>query len=418
MRIRRRLPIILGVIVVAAVLALLVQLRKHAPPEPARLLPSADGFFYINLQWMRRANLAGNLPPVTHEPEYEQFIQATGFQFERDLDEAAFAIHFSPTAPQNMDEARFSEVFVGRIDGEKLNAYLRKLSSEVEDYHSVSVYNIPLEGRTLRVAILAVDTVAASNNPDPGVIHGMIDRSRKLASPFGGPQFLRQYYKRVPLASVTWAILHERFGHSTIAALRAALGNNDANMPWSPPEVHPSDGFRTHVVDAPATTESDVPLVARLGQTLAALTVDYERTSAVSLPLAAVVLHALDREPAAMRELPARTGISKEAIAMAVKWLAKFKFVTVADRTAQLTGKGRAALAEADETADGSKLRAALEAVLAQTEALAVGLTPPPGCWRASKPYVTQTNRFLADPTGALPRQPFVLHRGGWPDGS
>ena len=207
MRIRRRLPIILGVIVVAAVLALLVQLRKHAPPEPARLLPSADGFFYINLQWMRRANLAGNLPPVTHEPEYEQFIQATGFQFERDLDEAAFAIHFSPTAPQNMDEARFSEVFVGRIDGEKLNAYLRKLSSEVEDYHSVSVYNIPLDGRTLRVAILAVDTVAASNNPDPGVIHGMIDRSRKLASPFGGPQFLRQYYKNVPLASVTWAVL-------------------------------------------------------------------------------------------------------------------------------------------------------------------------------------------------------------------
>ncbi len=211
---------------------------------------------------------------------------------------------------------------------------------------------------------------------------------------------------------------NERFGDSTMAALRAALGNNNANMPWSPPEVHPSDGFRTHVVDAPATKESDVPLVARLGQTLAALTVDYERRSEVSLPLAAVVLHALDREPAAMRELPARTGISKEAIAMAVKWLTKFKFVTVADRTVQLTGTGRAALAEPDETADGSKLRAALEAVLAQTEALAAGLTPPPGCWRASKPYVTQTNRFLADPSGALPRQPFVLHRGGWPDGS
>src|ERR1700757_1268479 len=130
MRIRRRLPIFLGVIVVAAVLALLVPLRQHAPPEPARLLPSADGFFYINLQWMRRANLAGNLPPVSHDPEYEQFIQATGFQFERDLDEPAFAIHYSTTAPQKLEDARFSEVFVGRIDGEKLNTYLRKLSSE------------------------------------------------------------------------------------------------------------------------------------------------------------------------------------------------------------------------------------------------------------------------------------------------
>ena len=97
MRIRRTLPILLSVVVVAAVLTLVVQLRKHAPPEAARLLPSADGFLYVNLQWMRRANVSGDLPKVSHDPEYEQFIAATGFQFERDLDEAAFAIHY-PTA--------------------------------------------------------------------------------------------------------------------------------------------------------------------------------------------------------------------------------------------------------------------------------------------------------------------------------
>jgi hypothetical protein len=51
-----------------------------------------------------------------------------------------------------------------------------------------------------------VDTVAASNHPDPQVIRGIVDRSRKLASPFGGPQLLRQYYKHVPLASLAWAI--------------------------------------------------------------------------------------------------------------------------------------------------------------------------------------------------------------------
>jgi hypothetical protein len=207
MRIRRRLPLLLSVVLVAAVIAMLVQLRKHAPPEAARLLPGADGFFYVNLQWMRRANLTGNLPPVSHDPEYQQFIEATGFQFERDLDEAAFAIHYSPTAPAQLDQAHFSEVFIGRIDGEKLTAYLHKLSNSVENYHSVDIYNIPLEGRTLRVALLAVDTVAASNNSDAGVIRGIIDRSRKLASPFGGPQFLRQFYKNVPLASVSWAIL-------------------------------------------------------------------------------------------------------------------------------------------------------------------------------------------------------------------
>jgi len=202
MRIRRSLPIIVAVLLVAAAVALVVVLRKHAPPEPARLLPGADGFVYINLQWMRRANLLGELPPVPHDPEYEQFIQATGFQFERDLDEAAFAIHYSPPGVQ----PRFSEVFVGKIQGQLLQAYLKRLSSSTENYRSVDIFSIPLEGRTVRVAILGIDTVAASNTDDPQVIRGIVDRSRKLASPFAGPALLRQYYKHVPLASLAWAI--------------------------------------------------------------------------------------------------------------------------------------------------------------------------------------------------------------------
>jgi len=55
--------------------------------------------------------------------------------------------------------------------------------------------------------VLSTDTVAISNHPDENVIRGILDRSRKLASPFGGPQFLRQYYKKVPFASLSWAIL-------------------------------------------------------------------------------------------------------------------------------------------------------------------------------------------------------------------
>jgi hypothetical protein len=214
MRIRRRLPILFGVVLVAAAVALVVVLRKHAPPEPARLLPGADGYLYVNLKWVRRADIAGQLPDVPHEAVYQQFIQATGFQFERDLDQAAFAIHYpaskSGTAPgakpANPEPPRFSEIFVGRIEGERLRAYLGKISGSVDNYHSSDIYNIPLEGRTLRVAILGFDTVAASNHDDPLVIRSIIDRSRKLASPFGGPALLRHYYKYVPIASLGWAI--------------------------------------------------------------------------------------------------------------------------------------------------------------------------------------------------------------------
>src|SRR6202048_5313559 len=116
MRIRRRLPILFGVGLVIAAIALAVVLRKHAPPEPARLLPGADGYFYVNLKWIRRANIAGQIPDVPHEPEYEQFIQATGFQFERDLAQAAFAMYYpvpKPGAKEAVPEPpRFSEVFL------------------------------------------------------------------------------------------------------------------------------------------------------------------------------------------------------------------------------------------------------------------------------------------------------------------
>jgi hypothetical protein len=36
----------------------------------------------------------------------------------------------------------------------------------------------------------------------------MVDRSRRLASPFAGPAFLRRYYKRVQLASPVWLVAH------------------------------------------------------------------------------------------------------------------------------------------------------------------------------------------------------------------
>ncbi len=204
MRIRRRLPILFGFLLVVAAVAAVVELRKHAPPEAARLLPGADAFVYIDLKWMRRAEIGSHLPAVPHDPEYEQFIQATGFQFERDLQEGALAVHYA--SPQTGGETRFSEVFVAKIDGDKLRAYLKTLASSADPYHSIDIYNIPLQNRTVRVAILGVDTVAASNHNDPGVIRGIIDRSRKLASPFGGPALLRQFYKHVPIASLAWGI--------------------------------------------------------------------------------------------------------------------------------------------------------------------------------------------------------------------
>ena len=211
MRIRRTFPILLAVVIVAAAVTLAVQLRKQAPPEPARLLPGADAFFYLNLGWARKAAGGNALPSVSHHPEYERFIQATGIEFERDLDAAAFAVHYPASWPGGgtggpSREPRFSEVFVGKFHGERLAAYLKQLATSTENYNSVDIFTVPVQDRSFRVAILGVDSVAASNHDDPAVIRAMVDRSRRLASPFGGPAFLRKYYKQVQLASPVWIV--------------------------------------------------------------------------------------------------------------------------------------------------------------------------------------------------------------------
>jgi hypothetical protein len=235
MRIRRSFPIVLGVLLVAGAVALVVVLRKHAPPEAARLLPGADGFVYVDLKWMRRINLLGELPQVHHDPEYEQFIQATGFDAERDLEEAAVAIHYPAVATsgsKSNPDVRFSGVFVGHFQAEQLNAYLKKTANAVENYRSTEIYSIPLEDLTFRVAVLSVNSVAASNVADPQIIRGIIDRSRKLASPFGGPAVLRQYYKEVPLASLAWAVLRMK-----PAAESASVGPQTWSFLFSKPAV-------------------------------------------------------------------------------------------------------------------------------------------------------------------------------------
>ena len=213
MRIKRTFPIVVGVLVVAGAVTLAVQLRKHAPPEAARLLPGADAFVYADLSWIRKVSGDKPFAPVPHDAEYERFIQETGFDFEHDLDAVAFAVHYPQTWPGggtagSAPEPRYSEVFTGRFDGARCAAYLRKTAKSVENYDSVDIFTIPVEGRTVRVAVLNVDTVAASNQDDPAVIRGMVDRSRRLASPFGGPSFLRRYYKRVQLASPAWVVAH------------------------------------------------------------------------------------------------------------------------------------------------------------------------------------------------------------------
>lgn len=193
------------VIVVLLLLAGAIYLRKEAPPEAARLLPESDGMVYFNLRPLRAATHFDQ-HPVEHSPEYQRFIDATGIQFERDLDEAAFALHRMANAGGPNGAVAFSEVFMGHFDGRKLADYLAGIAASEESYARHTIYNIPSEGRTVRVALLGYDIVVVSNTPSTEQIHSMIDRYRTAALPFSGSSLLSKYYSKLPLLSVAWGI--------------------------------------------------------------------------------------------------------------------------------------------------------------------------------------------------------------------
>ena len=144
--------------------------------------------------------------PVIHSPEYQKFIDATGFDFERDLDHAAISLHrmANPNGPNG--PVAYSEICEGRIDGKRLTAYLSTIATAQESYAGHEIYSIPMDGRTLRVTMLGYDMVAASNTPTTEQIHSILDRYRSAASPFAGSSLLGERYSEVPLLSAAWAI--------------------------------------------------------------------------------------------------------------------------------------------------------------------------------------------------------------------
>ena len=205
---RRTLWITLAVLVILGAIAFAVFLRKRAAPDAVRLLPNSDAVLYVNLEPIRLLTDLGKNPPANREPEYEDFVRQTGFDFERDLDHAAIAIHYGGSPLNPSSETRYSEIMQGRYDGHRVTEYLRKLSKQTERYKDFDIYVIPLEGRTVRVVLLGWDTAAASNTEGSDVIHGMIDRYKQAALPFAGPELARDYYSRVPLGSIVWTIAH------------------------------------------------------------------------------------------------------------------------------------------------------------------------------------------------------------------
>jgi hypothetical protein len=187
------------------VFAVAVYLRKAEPPKVARLLPESDAIVYINIRPLRAATHFDR-HPVKHDAEYQRFIDATGIDFERDLDEAAFALSGQPDLSGPNGPVAYSEVFSGSFDRQRLTAWLARSAASSESYSGYTLYSIASAGRTVRIAVLSRDLVAVSNTPAPEQIHSIIDHYRSGFLAFSEPTLLANHYKDLPLLSLAWGI--------------------------------------------------------------------------------------------------------------------------------------------------------------------------------------------------------------------
>ncbi len=170
---------------------------RQAPPTAVQLLPEGDLLLYADFRPVHLLDL--HTKPVQLEGDYQQFVEQTGIQFERDLDQ--FAMSRRDTADGRDVES--SEIFAGRFDPARLKSYLQKNATQTENYRDRTIYAIPNAGHTVRACVLDGSKVAVTNMVSAEPMHGIIDRFLGAA---GGPSLLSGYYARVPAGSLAWMI--------------------------------------------------------------------------------------------------------------------------------------------------------------------------------------------------------------------
>ena len=108
------------------------------------------------------------MKPPQRVPEYQQFVDATGIDWERDLDSAAIALHRMPDPNGPNGPVAYSMVLTGKLTGKRLNNWLEAHATSREVYAGHTIYSVPSENRTVRVVQVGYDMIAVSNYSDHG----------------------------------------------------------------------------------------------------------------------------------------------------------------------------------------------------------------------------------------------------------
>jgi len=233
-----------------------------------------------------------------------------------------------------------------------------------------------------------------------------------------------------------------RFGKEETGLLRKTLASLVGKVEIDLPDCMPILGYglrsripelkRVERARSEAESASGLPLPVLFSKLLLAFALEFERDSDLSLAISANILRLVGEDGVRVRDLAQLSAVSKEAVAIALSFLVKGRYVVVEPeapksrvKVVRLTPKGREAqekyyaLTRTIENGWRKRfgdhaiqaLRDSLERLCgdgtAEGSPLFSGLEPYPEGWRASVPKPEW-----------LPHYPMVSHRGGFPDGS
>jgi hypothetical protein len=200
-----------------------------------RLPAGATTILYVDVAELRKSPLLAKLralaPAAKTDVEYSEFVRATGFDYERDLDRAGIALVESGGARVFYASAE------GRFDAKKIAAFaLKSGKREMQDGHEVFTTTVSGSTRQVTLAFLGKESIVLTDSGDLGLIFSarknnpaveeLAERARRLA---GSPVFavlrpdretLRALAARIPrgLRSDQLAALVGQLRWITIAA--------------------------------------------------------------------------------------------------------------------------------------------------------------------------------------------------------
>lgn len=140
----------------------------------ARMPANSSAVVFLDLAALRSSPFLAQLfawaPRPAPDADYTQFVQATGFNYERDLDRVALG--FFPA----VDRSSILVIADGRFDHQKISAYLQR-SGKTEMRNGATIYSLAPSGTAgaSSLMFLRENRIAWTNDPSAAALFGKPD---------------------------------------------------------------------------------------------------------------------------------------------------------------------------------------------------------------------------------------------------